>query len=157
MTALILDQATLKMLKTAHSITANQNGDRHNLTIFPKYEQPDYRIELPIEGAIRGSNIDKENIDGTSSAVNLAYSELDVFKLLKVGDEIRLLWYPDTGIPYLENYGMVGQKLSLMVWRKNGKSMDLLKLHLADAVYSRSDLYSAMCQGFRRAKVLENA
>lgn len=149
MTALILDKETLKMLTTAHSITAYQTGDHHHLTIYPKAGNYDYKINLPLEGAIRGSSIDKEDLYESTSSASLCYRELDVFRFLKVGDEIKLVWYPDTGIPLLENLNLVGQKLDLMVWRKNGKQMDLLRLHLANSVHSKTDTYSKMCQGFR--------
>jgi hypothetical protein len=156
MNSLILDKETLKMLTTAHEITANQSGDRHYLTIYPKAGNYEHKTELPLEGSIRGSSIDKDNIYSTTSSASLCYSELDVFKFLKVGDEIKLVWYPDTGIPFLDNLNLVGQKLDLMVWRKNGKQMDLLRLHLANSVHSKTDTYSKMCQGFR-SKVSELA
>ena len=49
MTALILDKDILKMLTTAHEITANQSGDRHYLTIYPKSGNYQHKTELPLE------------------------------------------------------------------------------------------------------------
>jgi hypothetical protein len=156
MTALILDKEMLDMLTSATEITAHQSGDRHGLTIYHKKGNYERKTEVVLEGSIRGSSIDKENIYSTMSQANLSYSELDVFKFLKVGDEIKLIWYPDTGVPFLENLNLVGQKLDLMVFRKNRKQLDMLRLHLANSIHSRTDIYSKMCQGFKN-KVSEPA
>lgn len=157
MPVLILDRDFLKMLTNANSITASQSGDKHCLTIYPEAENYDRKYELPLEGFILGkSQIDTSDISGTYSSETLWGGQMDIFKLLTVGDEIKLQWYPDIGRTFHDQFGLVEQRLCLCIWRKKGKKYDILSIQLASRVYKRSDPYSMMCQGFK-AKVREPA
>ena len=142
-----LTKEFLSELTRSDDIAAFLNDDCHRLTIWPEFNDHSYKIKRPIDGYVCGHNIDRER-SRPDCYTSLPHTAKDVFKLLKVGDDISLEWWPDAGSPFLTENGFVANQLNLKVARTVRGKTEYLKLHLDHGIYSRTNQSIAICRGF---------
>lgn len=148
MAELVLNPVIQKALATAYSVTASQDGDHHTLTIYTT-DDYNFKSELTIPGRVQGWQAYGEGryTPGRSSCT-LPETAKSVFKLLKAGDELSLEWWPDSYSSALDDKGMIGQQLRLIVRRKSGKDrIEHMALLLEKSVYEANNSWM-MCRGF---------
>lgn len=143
---LILTKEVIKVLATAESVVAFQDGDYHKLVAYPKSGSTNIFSTLSLRGNVYGGGA-YERMKYASSSCHIWRT--GVFGLLKAGDAIELEWHPDNNSPANRKRGLVRQELYLVILRKKGTKGDIerIKVLLDVQVQDMNDSW-LMCKGY---------
>ncbi len=151
MAELILNPKTLEALACADLFIAEQNGDEHTLTFYADQDR-NLKSVLGIPGYVVGfQGYGDGNYTPGRSSASLYTPNIDVFKLLKVGDRLSLEWDPDAYTERMDELGMMIQTLTLRVERVVGtgkkQKTQRLKILLDSVIHDAANSYP-MCRYF---------
>lgn len=140
---LTLTEEHIKLFNEANFMAADYENGKHFLSVADiGSDNPTVKIEL--SGAVSGEIKTKKKQICTYM---LHGYEMDSFKLLNAGDEIRLLWLADSSSDFLSDHGIIQQSLFLLVNRQHklyGKQK--FTLRIGDHI-SKPDFL--MCRGYK--------
>lgn len=151
---LILDKISLPIVQKAARLVAFKRGVRHFLVAYPDERNWNVTIELDLAGLVSGGGTsgtdDRHHAhpERGECAASLNHEARDLFKLLRLGDQLTLEWWPDCNSPWLDANGLTRDLLRLIVRRKKGKALQRLELVLADEITGQDNASIRMCKGF---------